>query len=116
VNAFILGGGGLAWLDQRQAVDARWSVSLIRIKRLGFESRVVARKGGLTASSRLGLLDLLEDQGLTLTTVVTDSFPRGELLQGVDPVVAQELLQVLIPDPIAITDDLSHAGQDIASQ
>ena len=70
----------------------------------------------LSSPGRLGLFDFFKDQGLTLTTVVANPLPRGEFLQGVDPVVAQELLQVLIPDAIAVTDDLSHAGQDIASQ
>ena len=76
----------------------------------------ITQRTALSSPSRLGLLDLFEDQGLTLTTVVADPLSRGELLQSVDPVVAQELLQVFIPDPIAVTDDLSHAGQDIASQ
>jgi hypothetical protein len=76
----------------------------------------ITQRTALSTPGRFGLLDFFEDQGLTLTTVVADPLPRGEFLQGIDPVVAQELLQVLIPDPIAITDDLSHAGQDIASQ
>ncbi|MEY4084209.1 MAG: hypothetical protein RL483_1578 [Pseudomonadota bacterium] len=82
----------------------------------GTGERYHAQRTALSTPGRLGLLDFFEDQGLTLTTVVADPLPRGELLQGVDPVVAKKLLQVFIPDPIAVTDDLSHDGQDIASQ